>query len=102
MGHPARSVRLAVTAATVLYTALLLASGVHLPGVARKAVGFLPTALGAGIVLFDIWIWRLPGVHRLVGRPRLDGTWLTEIVPRDGSRIPDGTVTGSVETFLVI
>lgn len=102
MGHPARSVRLAVTAATVLYTALLLASGVHLPGIARKAVGFLPTVLGGGVVLFDIWIWRLPGVHRLAGRPRLDGTWLTEIVPRDGSRIPDGTTTGRVETVLVI
>lgn len=102
MGPPARSVRLAVTVATVLYTALLLASGVQMPGPARKAVGFLPTVLGAGVVLFDVRLWRLRGVHRFVGRPRLDGTWLAEIVPREGSRVPDGVATGKVETVIVI
>jgi hypothetical protein len=102
MQPPAKALRLAVTIATTLYTALLVVSGVDLPGATRKAVGFLPTVLGFGFVVFHLWLWRLPGIHRVVGRPWVAGTWIATITPHPDSRIPAGGNRGPIEAVVTI
>ena len=56
----------------------------------------------AGLLIFDRYAWRWPGVRRLVGRPVLHGTWHGELTsdwidPSTGQRIP-----GDSDVFLVV
>jgi hypothetical protein len=102
---PSKSV-LYVTAALVL-AALLIDSVIrgHSPeGVAEWLAPIGPGVSCAivGLVIFDRWAWRQPGIQRLTGRPVLRGTWFGEVAstwedPQTGKRIdPDPSV------FLVI
>lgn len=43
-------------------------------------VGPAVTVAGIGLWLFDRWVWRLPGICTLHGRPVLHGTWHGELV----------------------
>lgn len=63
-----------------------------------------PAVAAAGALLwaFDRYVWRWPGVRRLVGEPIIDGTWHGELAsrrvdPETGERVPP---TPSV--FLVV
>jgi hypothetical protein len=41
-------------------------------------------------------------VHRLVRRPRIDGTWLTTLTPHPDSHIPDGGNRGPIQAAVLI
>ncbi|WP_456316488.1 Cap15 family cyclic dinucleotide receptor domain-containing protein [Streptomyces luteolus] len=58
--------------------------------------------IGLAVVVFDRWMWRWPGIHRLVGRPRLDGTWHVELRPHPDSRIPRGGNRGPIHAYMLI
>lgn len=102
VGRPATTVRVTALAVCILYTAVLVFTGVSLDSFGKKVVGWLPTLAGAGVVAWDLWIWRLPGVQRLTHRPRLDGLWRATLEPTDESHIPEGGNRGPIEAFLVI
>ena len=95
-------VRLGAVGASLVWSIVLYLSGVELPNVAQHAVANLPTAAVLLIVAFDLWIWKLPGIRNLVGRPRLAGTWATTITPHPGSHIPSGGNRGPIDATTTI
>lgn len=72
----------------VVWTLVLYTSGLNLPTLGKQVVANLPTASLLLALTFDLWLWKIPGAHRIHGRPRIDGTWETTITPQLGSHIP--------------
>ncbi len=87
---------------TTLYTVVLTLSHASLPAGPARILSYIPTVVGFGLLVFDLWIWRAPLIHRLVGRPRLRGTWLGTLEPAKESRIPTGGDKGPIQVALVI
>jgi hypothetical protein len=94
-----------VALVVVLTSAVLALIHGHAP---RSAVDWLapigPAVAAAGTLLwaFDRYVWRWPGVRRLVGKPILDGTWHGELAsrrvdPKTGERVPP-----TYNVFLVV
>lgn len=98
-GNVARVVAIGVSAT---YAIALYASGLHIEDNARRSLAYLPTLAGIGVVIFDLWIWKAPGIIRLVGRPRLYGTWITDLRPHADSHIPDGGNRGPIKAAVII
>lgn len=87
---------------TTLYTLVLLLTHSSLPSPAAKLVPYVPTVVGFGLLLFDLWAWRFPLIHQLVARPLLRGTWIGELQPAEESHIPTGGDKGPILIALVI
>jgi len=62
----------------------------------------LPALLTFGVTLWDIWLWRLPGLQRLSKRPWIAGTWKGTLAPTAGSKIPAGGNHGLIDAYVVI
>jgi len=100
--RPVVVVRLSILSAGLVYSLLLYLSGVELNSWTKRILTLLP-AFGAGfLALWDVWLWRLPGVKNLVRRPRLDGLWQVTLTPTDDSHIPQGGNRGPIAAFLII
>lgn len=95
-------VRLGAVGASLVWSAVLYLAGVELPTAAQHVVANLPTAAVVLVVVFDLWIWKWPGIRSLVGRPRIGGIWTTTITPRPDSHIPPGGNRGPVDGTTVI
>lgn len=67
-----------------------------------RALMATPSLAGYALLIFDKWAWRSCLIHWMVGRPRLDGTWLGTVTPNKASRIPAGGATGPIPAALVI
>ena len=102
MSDPSRPVRYAVTAAGTIYAVALYASGFRFDTSIRQVLAYLPAAAALAIVAFDLWDWKWPGVHRLVQRPRIDGTWLTTLTPHPDSHIPEGGNRGPIDAAVLM
>lgn len=102
MARPTAAVRLTATAVGVIYAAALYLSGVHIQAGAKHALSYLPTVLVLGVAAWDLWLWRLPGVHKISKRPLLAGTWVASLVPTAASHIPEGGNRGPIEAYIVI
>lgn len=89
-------------AVTTLYTIAMYVTSSSLPSDAARLVAYVPSVVGWGLLLFDLWVWRFPLVHRLVGRPRLDGAWLGSLTPRADAHIPPGGNRGPIDIAVVI
>src|SRR4051812_41739987 len=100
--HPARAARLGAVLASVVYGSALYLAGIHAHGVLRYVLVYSPTAIGLGVVAFDIKLWYMPGVSRLAGRPRIGGTWLGHLTPNRESHIPDGGNRGPIPAALIV
>lgn len=98
----ARVGRLATTVTAVAYAGALYWSGFEFDSITRWLLGLLPTLVVGAIFALDAWLWRVPGVARIVGRPRVYGTWLATLTPREGSAIPDGGNWGPIHGAVVI
>ena len=84
------------------YAGAMRMSGVSLDSTAKQIVGFLPVlALGA-LMVWDLWLWRIPGLPRVTHRPRIDGLWSATLEPTDESHIPAGGNRGPIPAYLVI
>ncbi|MHB1734185.1 MAG: hypothetical protein ACYCU8_12205, partial [Ferrimicrobium acidiphilum] len=68
-------VQIVIGAAVVVWAVLLFVEGVPLKTTYLKPYSVVVTVVVIGFILFDRWMWRLPGVSRLVRRPVLQGTW---------------------------
>lgn len=102
---PSKVVVQVVALVVVLTGAILALLHGHAP---RSAADWLapigPAVAAAGALLwaFDRYVWRWRGIHRLVGRPILDGTWHGELAsrwvdPETGARVPP-----TPDVFLVV
>ena len=102
MTAPGRPVRYTATAVGAAYAIALYLSGFRFDDGIKQVLAYLPAAAAFAVVAFDRWIWKWPGVHRLVQRPRIDGTWLTTLTPHPDSRIPEGGNRGPIDTAILI
>lgn len=75
MGRPTALARAITLIVSGIYSVVLYTLGFELPGGWRFVVSFLPTLAVAGVVAWDLWIWRWPGVQGFVRRPDLRGLW---------------------------
>ena len=102
MSNPSRPVRYAAVAIGGVYAVALYFAHVRLDGQIKQALAYLPAAAALVVVAFDLWLWKLPGVHRMVGRPRVDGTWYCVLTPNRDSHIPEGGNWGPIESAVLI
>ena len=102
MGRPTALARAITLAISGIYSVVLFTLGFELPGWWRFVVSFLPTLAVVGVLAWDLWVWRLPGVQSLVRRPDLRGLWRVTLTPHAESHIPQGGNRGPIEGFLEI
>jgi hypothetical protein len=102
MGRPTALARVITLIVSGIYSVILFAIGFELPGLWRFVVSFLPTLAVVGVVVWDLWLWRLPGVQSLVRRPDLRGLWRVTLTPHPKSHIPEGGNWGPIAGFLEI
>lgn len=102
MNAPSRPVRYAVSTASAVYAIALYASGFRFDTSIKQILAYLPAAAAFVIIAFDLWLWKWPGIHRLVQRPRIDGAWLTTLTPNPGSHIPEGGNRGPIDAAVLI
>lgn len=102
MGRPTALARTVTLAISGIYSIILFTLGFDLPGWWRFVVSFLPTIVVLGVVAWDLWLWRLPGVQGLVRRPDLRGLWRVTLAPHPDSAIPEGGNRGPIAAFLEI
>lgn len=98
----ARLIRIVAVGVSAVWGLALYFSGVDLDDSTRRLLAFVPSVSVLATVVFDLWIWKWPGVHKLVGRPRVDGTWGTTIRPHEKSQIPKGGSRGPIKSAVVI
>lgn len=102
MGRPAILARTITLIVSGIYSAFLFIVGFDLPSWWRLVVSFLPTIAVLGIVAWDLWIWRWPGVQQLTRHPDLRGLWQVSLTPHRDSAIPEGGNRGPITAFLEI
>lgn len=102
MNSHATIARWTAVGASTVWAAVLYFGGITIDGDVRRALAYLPTAAGFAVVAFDLWIWKLPGLNTLTGRPRIYGTWAAQIRPRAQSLIPSGGNRGPITAGIVI
>jgi SMODS-associating 2TM, beta-strand rich effector domain len=102
MARPATAVRLTATAVGAVYAAALYVSGVHIQAGAKQALSYLPTVLVFLVVLWDIWLWRLPVLQNLAKRPWISGIWSASLTPTAASVIPAGGNRGPITAYVII
>ncbi len=102
MTAPQKAVRFTAIAVSVVYAATLYLVGVKLDGSAKSSLSYIPTLPTLGVVTFDKWLWRWPGIKRLHDRPRLDGLWSATLMPDKSSHIPKDGNWGPIQAYLVI
>lgn len=102
MNQQAAIIRVVAVGISIAWTATLYLSGVDLAEPTRRLLAYLPTVAVILAVAFDLWLWKLPLMNRIVGRPRLDGTWRTTLTPNPESHIPDGGNRGPVQALTCI
>jgi hypothetical protein len=98
----ARLVRIVAVGVSAAWGIVLHLSGVTVEGSTQRLLAYIPSVLVLLTVAFDLWVWKWPGVHKLVGRPRVDGTWRTTIRPHEKSRIPKNGNRGPITSAVVI
>lgn len=102
MGRPTALARVITLVISGIYSSVLFVFGFELPGWWRFVVSFLPTLAVLGVVVWDLWLWRLPGIQRLVRRPDLHGLWSVTLTPHPDSHIPPGGNRGPIPGFMEI
>ncbi|MDQ6849752.1 MAG: hypothetical protein M3070_07195 [Actinomycetota bacterium] len=102
MGSPATTTRIVATLVGIAYAVVLYVSGVHLQDGAKKIVAYLPAIATLLLAVWDLWLWRLPGVQRFAKRPWITGTWSVNLRPTDDSHIPEGGNRGPIEAYIIV
>ena len=79
-----------VLGVAVVVWAVLLFVEVFLKATYLKPYSVVVTVLVIGLILFDRWLWRMPGVSRLVRHPILQGNWKGRFDPTGKTPLPSG------------
>ena len=102
MNSTAKVARWTAISVSAIWGAVIFFTGLDLNDNAGRGLAYLPSAVGLLVVAFDLWLWKLPGVSRVAGRPHLYGTWTVELHPSTHARIPDGGNRGPISGVIVI
>lgn len=102
MVRPAALVRFSVLVVGVVYSAVLVLAGVSLDSTFKVLLGFLPAAASGLLFIWDAIAWRMPLLHNLTHRPRIDGLWEVVLRPTAESHIPVGGNRGPITAYMVI
>jgi hypothetical protein len=100
--HPSKAVRTVVLVVTTLYMVVLALAHATLTSWASRVLGLVPTGIGYGLVVFDLWAWRFSLINPFVGRPYIAGTWYGTLEPSGESVNPQAGNRGLIPTALVI
>jgi len=100
--RPAVLVRTTVLTVGVIYSLVLLSAGSNSATLFRYVTSVLPGLAVVLLLVWDLWLWRLPGVRRLTHRPRIDGLWQGSLQPTAESHIPAGGNRGPIPIFLIV
>lgn len=95
----ARSIAVTVSA---IWAAVLFLTGLDLDYDFRQLLAYVPSLVGFAVVAFDLWLWKIPAVSKVTGRPRIYGTWQARLTPNTNSRIPEGGNWGPIIGAIVI
>ncbi|RPE84870.1 hypothetical protein EDF28_0812 [Curtobacterium sp. PhB137] len=93
--------RIAVTVSAI-WAAVLFLTGLDLDYDLRRLLAYVPSLVGFAVVVFDLWLWKIPGVSKITGRPRIYGTWQAKLTPNANSRIPERGNWGPIIGAMVI
>lgn len=102
MNSTATVARWTAIGVSAVWAAVLFFTGLDLDDPVRRALSYLPSAAGLLVVAFDLWLWRIPGVSRITGRPHLYGTWRVELQPSAHALIPEGGNRGPIPGAMVV
>lgn len=102
MNSTAKVARWTAIGVSAIWAGVLFVTGLDLNDATRRGLSYLPSAAGLLVVAFDLWLWKVPGVSRIAGRPHLWGTWEVRLEPSAKARIPKGGNRGSIPGALVI
>lgn len=102
MNSTAKVARWTAIGVSAVWAAVLFFTGLDLSDNTRRGLSYLPSIAGLLVVAFDLWLWKLPGVSRVTGRPHLWGTWKVELQPSAHALIPEGGNRGPIPGVMVI
>jgi hypothetical protein len=102
MRRPSTLVRLTALGISLIYAVVLYLNGVHLHRGVKEIVGYIPTLATLLLAVWDVWLWRLPGIQHISGRPWLGGVWSATLLPTAESHIPEGGNKGPIRAYIVI
>lgn len=102
MNATAKVARWTAIGVSATWAAVLYFTGLDLNDNTRRGLSYLPSVAGLLVVAFDLWLWKLPGVSRITGRPHLWGTWKVELQSSAQSVIPQGGNQGPITGAMVI
>jgi SMODS-associating 2TM, beta-strand rich effector domain len=102
MTSPDKFAERIVLVVTTLYTVAFFLTHQTIPNDTSKLVAAFPTVLGYGLLVFNRWAWRWPLIHRFVGRPRIDGTWVGKLQVSAESKLPESASREERDVALVI
>lgn len=71
--------RITIAVAALVSGVIVLATEGSVDINLAKAVASASSVVILGLLAFDRWLWRWPGIRRLHGRPVIHGTWKTEL-----------------------
>lgn len=97
--RPDNLARGTAAAVGVAFSALLKFSGVLTPGWFSSVVTWTPAVAALLVLVWDIWVWKLPKVLPFHHRPRIDGLWEGSVLPAAGTGRGD---VNSIRCFVVI
>lgn len=99
---PAAIARWVAIGVSGVWALVIWQSGLDLDDGTRRWISYLPSVVGGGIVAWDLWLWKVPGLNKMTGRPRVYGTWRATLRTNDKSRIPKGGTRGAIPAVMVI
>ncbi len=102
MNATAKLVRWTAIGVSAIWAAVIFFTGLELESNTRKVLSYVPSVAGALVVAFDLWLWKIPGVSRLTGRPHLWGTWRVELRTSAKAVIPKGGTRGPIHGAMVV
>lgn len=102
MNSTAKVARWTAFGVSAIWAAVLFFTGLDLNDNTRRGLSYLPSIAGLLVVAFDLWLWKVPGVSRVTGRPHLWGTWKVELQPSSQALIPEGGNQGPIPGGMVI
>jgi hypothetical protein len=102
MNSSAKLARIVAIAVSGVWAAVIFFTGLDLDSDVRRGLAYLPSVVGLAVVAFDLWLWKIPGISKITGRPHLYGTWRATLTPGPNSRIPRGGNWGPIISALVI
>lgn len=95
-------VRLTATAVSIMYGAAIAMTGTHLPSIVAEVLTYSPTMIGLLAVAFDLWLWKWPLLHRISGRPCIEGTWRGTIAPSGENPVSGEPVPWLIDAAIMI